>query len=131
MTRTFANIFEAAAMVGEFAAIDQAPTLLPHEVEDIVRQCQTIDSEGREVTDTNYVLTVETSLAASKLWAKKAAKAAGMFDFKTDNQSFSRSQVLNACLQMQLHFQKQIVASWANKPVPTAERFELGSEWSN
>lgn len=39
-------------------------------------------------------------LAAAIAWERKAAKAAGDYDFGTDGQSFNRSQVLDACLKM-------------------------------
>jgi len=38
--------------------------------------------------------------AAAAAWDRKAAKAAGDYDFGTDGQTFSRSQVVDTCMKM-------------------------------
>jgi hypothetical protein len=127
--QTFANIHDAAAHVAELVAHDQEPVLQPHEIEDVIRQCRSKDSDGRLVGDDGYVLTVDVYMAASRLWARKAGRAASGYSFSSDNQRFDRSDLIRHCLQMQRHYQSQIVNVWPGPDVQTQKRFELPSEY--
>lgn len=42
--------------------------------------------------------------AAADVWERKAAKAAGDYDFGADGQTFDRSQVIDQCLRMARRF---------------------------
>lgn len=42
--------------------------------------------------------------AAAEVWARKAAVAAGDYDFGTDGQTFSRGQVIDHCLRMERRY---------------------------
>jgi hypothetical protein len=45
--------------------------------------------------------------AAADLWREKSANAAKYFDFKSDNQSFSKSQFMDHCLKMATYYDNQ------------------------
>lgn len=127
----FADLNQAVAHLSELVAPADYPVLQPHELEDIARMCRMKDSCGRETDDPAYITTVDINLAATRLWARKAARAAGGFDFSSDNQRFDRSQVIKHCLQMQRHFQSQCVTAWPAPQTLTQQRFLLPSGYTD
>ena len=125
----FDNISNARLMIAEMIAADQYPVIVDHEIEDVIRQCRLKDKNGYPVGDANYCLTIDVNLVCTRLWARKAGRAAGDFDFKSDNQQFTRSQIIEHCLQMQRHYQKQVMGVWPAPHTDTKERFRMPQLW--
>lgn len=74
-------------------------------------------------TGASWTPTYDLNAAAADGWRWKAAKAAGEFDFGTDQQSFNRSDKFKACIAMAEHFQRRITGSIrvkASLPIITA-----------
>jgi len=59
----------------------------------------------------SWAPTYDLNAAAAEGWRWKAAKVAGSFDFSTDQQDFSRSQMVEMCLAMADRYQKKVTAS--------------------
>lgn len=55
--------------------------------------------------------TYDLNAAAAEGWRWKAARVAGSFDFSTDQQDFSRSQMNAMCLEMAATYAKRITGS--------------------
>ena len=58
-----------------------------------------------------YGYSYDLNGAAADIWRMKAAKAAAMFDFSTDNMSVKRSQYREGCLEMANYFAGQAAPS--------------------
>jgi hypothetical protein len=129
--QVFQNISDARLALGELVAYDQYPTLADHEMEDVLMRCRVKDAAGLPVSDRNYCLTIDMMVAASRCWARKAGRAAGDFEFQSDNQKFSREQIIKHCLQMQRYYQSQTVGSWPAPTTNTKARFELPIGWGD
>lgn len=115
LTMRFDDLYQAEAALKDLCSASNDPMLEDHEIRDIVMSSRTYDSDGRLVTETGYELTVDLNKAGAEAWLRKACKAAGLYDFSSDNQRFSRSQILNHCQRMALSFQRKQMASWRAK----------------
>lgn len=79
---------------------DGDPPLTTDELDDILEMFQRVDSEGRAPGDDEWVPTYDLAAAAAEGWMRKAAMAAGRFDFQADGAQLSRSQVVEHCERM-------------------------------
>lgn len=59
----------------------------------------------------SWAPTYDLNAGAAEGWRWKAAKVAGSFDFSTDQQDFSRSQMSEMCQAMVALYQKRVQAS--------------------
>ncbi|HEY8818405.1 MAG TPA: hypothetical protein VIM25_06260 [Candidatus Limnocylindrales bacterium] len=59
----------------------------------------------------SWAPTYDLNAAAAEGWRWKAALVAGLFDFKTDQQDFSRSQMSDMCLAMAAMYAKRVTGS--------------------
>ncbi len=99
---------EAQARLERMTAASSVPTLDAAEISDLLAMSRTVDSAGLAPSDANWTPTYELNRGAAEGWRWKAAKAAGDYDFKTDGQDFSRSQVLDHCERMAAMYARRI-----------------------
>ena len=127
MPREFKDIYDATEFVKELVGAANYPVVSDHMTQMIVEGAQVVDSNGYQVTDTGYSITVDVNKAASDIFGIKAGYASVDYDFKSDNQSFSRSQIIEHLLSMQKYYQKNTFSTFpANKTVEgTNQRFKL------
>lgn len=91
---------EALAELRRAVAADEPPALSDGELEALLLRARTRDAEGRGPADSGWTPTWHLAKAAYEGWKLKAAKAASRFDFSSDGQSLSRSQLVRNCLDM-------------------------------
>jgi hypothetical protein len=95
---------EAIARVSLYAAPDKAPTVTPEEVGQVVDAARTADVNGLPPGGTGYVDTWDLNAAIAAVWAIKAARCAGDFNFSADGASYSKADILAHCLEMEAQY---------------------------
>ena len=94
-------------------------------VEMVVESCKTIDSESRLISNPEYQYTIDVYKCAAELYVMKSGLAVNSYDFKSDNQSFSRSQILNHLERMVQFYKNKQFSSFnqSNTNADILERF--------
>jgi hypothetical protein len=87
------------------------PILTELEVDALMLTARRADPSGLAPSDDGWVGTWDVTAAAAEGWRRKAGKVAGSFDFGTDGQSFSRSQMHAMCLEMAAQYKRGVIAS--------------------
>lgn len=112
MAKEFKNLFDAVSYVSELVGTSNYPEVSEHMTQMVVEGAKVVDSNGYRVSDANYAITIDVNKAAADLFGIKAGYASIDYDFKSDNQSFSRSQVVDHLLSMQKYYQKNTYATF-------------------
>ncbi len=99
---------DALSRLGCLLAADQEPTLDAEELGALLQESRAPDGSGRLVGDPGYEPAYDLLLAARKGWERKAAKVAGSYDFRSSDQAFERSQLLEMCLTMRGVYARKI-----------------------
>ena len=105
---------DAQALFDAHCPRSDDPPLTDAQVAEYMNEGLVPDSEGRTPADTGYVETYDKRgvyAAIVEGWLGKAGNAAGRFDFESDGQRFSRSQVAARCEAMATRYAKKIGVS--------------------
>lgn len=102
---------EAIELIESMVAYDSAPTLDDAQIELLAVRARRVDSDGLTPDDSGWTGTYDLNAAAAEGWRWKAAKVAGDFTFATDGQSFNRSDMVKACLEMSKTFRDRVTGS--------------------
>lgn len=92
----------------DLAETNEYPTLTESQVQYCLTQAARRDSEGYEPTSADWTPTYDIAAGVALAWKLKAGKAAAKYDFSTDNQKLSRSQIHKHCLEMAAMWQEQM-----------------------
>lgn len=95
---------EAIARVSLYSAPDKAPLVTQDEVGQVVDAARTVDADGLSPGSVGYLDTWDLNGAISAVWAIKAARCAGDFNFSADGSSFSKADILAHCLEMEAKY---------------------------
>lgn len=102
---------EAQARLQRMTDYSTAPALTADDIADCLEMSALVDSSGLAPTDASWTPTYDLNRGAAEGWRRKASRAAVLFDFATDGQSFDRSQIAAACERMAKEYTKKIVGS--------------------
>jgi hypothetical protein len=91
---------DAVTMVTEYSAASEFPEVSQAAVEQIVHRCARMDAAGYLPSEPEWTETFDVYAATATVFEVKAARVANRFDFSTDGQALSRSQMV-AQLQAQ------------------------------
>jgi hypothetical protein len=94
---------DAVTMVTEYSAASEFPEVSQAAVEQIVHRCARIDADGYLPSAAEWTETYDVYAATATVFEVKAARVANRFDFSTDGQQLSRSQMV-----AQLHAQARM-----------------------
>jgi len=98
---------EARAQIVEMGEAEEYPALTARQVEFCLQAARRRDINGYEPTESTWTPTYDIAAGVALAWRLKAGKAAAKFDFSTDNQKLSRSQVHKHCLEMAAMWEAQ------------------------
>lgn len=116
------DVSEAQELIESMTAWNSAPTLSEDQIDLLVQRARRPDSDGLTPAESGWTGTYDLNAAAAEGWRWKAAKVAGEFTFASDGQSFNRSEMAKACLEMSKMYRDRIVGS-----IPLG----LSSEWDS
>lgn len=102
------NRADTLARVKMLGATDARPVLADADVDLLVDQATIADADGNSPYDTAWVETYDVNLALALVWAAKAARVAGDFNFSADDASFSKGDVLAHCLDMEAKYRAMV-----------------------
>jgi hypothetical protein len=102
---------EAYEELASMVAFDAEPTLSESEVFALLDRARRADSTGLAFSDSGWTPTWDLNAAAAEGWRRKAGKVAGSFSFSTDGQSFNRSDMVKACLDMARTYSNRVAGS--------------------
>lgn len=91
---------EARGRLERLVAPDAEPQLDVADVDELVERAKRPDSAGLSPTDPAWVPTWDLDAAAAIGWEVKAGRAASMFTFSEDGQSFRRNEIHESCKAM-------------------------------
>lgn len=102
---------EAQAKLQRMTDYATAPALTADDIADCLAMSAIVDSSGLVPTDASWTPTYDLNRGAAEGWRRKASRAAVLFNFSTDGQSFERSQIATACERIAKEYAKKIVGS--------------------
>lgn len=129
MSREFKTGYDAVEYVIELTGARNYPVVSDHFAEMIVKRFYVVDKDGFRTDNLNYKITVDIFSAAAEIFGVKAGYASTDYDFKTDNQSFSRSQVVQHLLDMQKFYKSKTYGTLDNNVMDYNSRLRLNTEW--
>lgn len=91
---------EAQALLEKMVAATSVPTLDAIEVGQLLDRARRADSSGLAPSDANWTPTWNLDAAAAEGWRWKAGKVAGAYTFGDAGATFSRSDMVKACMDM-------------------------------
>lgn len=102
---------EALEELQLMVAHDVEPTLDVDELASLLLRARRPDPVRLGADSTGWTPTWDLNAAAAEGWRRKAAKVTGKFDFSTDGQSFSRSQIHAMCIEQANLYRNRIAGS--------------------
>jgi hypothetical protein len=99
MAATAAMITQLRRMIAE-PLDNQHLTYLDTDLSSYIETYPTLDADGNEPDDTDWVATYDLHAAAAAIWEEKATGKADYFDFSADGNTSSRSQVFAQYMKM-------------------------------
>ena len=105
------NVGQAAVWLARTAAADQFPTLDGADLYGILDDAKRADSNGIAPSGATWVPTWDLATAARDAWRVKAGRATAAYDFTTDGQMFSRSEVHKMCMAMADEWRGRVLSS--------------------
>jgi hypothetical protein len=103
------NRADTLARVKMLGATDARPVLADADVQTLVDQAAIADANGNSPHDLGeWVETYDVNLALALVWATKAARVAGDFNFSADDASFQKGDVLAHCLDMEAKYRAMV-----------------------
>lgn len=90
------------------AEAESFPVLTARQIEYCLMAAKRQDADGYLPTDTDWTPTFDTAAGIAMAWRLKAGKAASKYDFSSDNQKLSRSQIHKQCLEMAAMWEEQM-----------------------
>jgi hypothetical protein len=112
--RQFKNLWDAFSYISELVGTTSYPEVSDHLTTMIVEQYKVVDKNGYRTDNASYELTIDVNGCAAHLFGVKAGYASVDYDFKTDNQSFSRSQIVKHLLDMQKFYKSRTYGVFDN-----------------
>jgi hypothetical protein len=91
---------DAKTQLQRMVAWDQDPQLTDPEVDDLLRLARAVDTDGRAVTDPEWVPTYDLNYAAAEGWRWKAGRVAALTSFSLEGQRVERSDMYDHCTKM-------------------------------
>ena len=108
---------EALAIVKVNCNTTGDPVVSDADVSTVIAQYKTVDADGYMITDTaNYTETYHIPMICRDVWMIKAGRVATAYDMENGDQTLSRDQMRNGCLQMANEWGKKCFGS---APMPT------------
>ena len=92
---------EASAQLSRMVEASSTPTLGTADINDLVNAAARPDADGIYRGESGWTPTWDLNAGAAEGWARKASKAAGMFNFAEDGQRFDRAQIYAHCAAQQ------------------------------
>lgn len=100
---------EARARLERMTQSSVEPALVEAELLDLVEMAKRADSEGRAITDDDWVESWDLNAAAAEGWRWKAGKVADRFNATVDGAALQRAQIYAHCLAMADRYARRIV----------------------
>ena len=104
---------EALARLKRMTDADAEPALTQQDLADCLAMSRLADAAGLAPSDPAWTPTYDLNRGAAEGWARKAGKLVYAYDFSTDGQSFSRSQLVEHCERMAERYRKRVTASFS------------------
>lgn len=105
------NEAEARSQLERMTAAADEPKLLTGDITQLLSMSALADGDGRPPSDLAWEPNWDLNRGAAEGWRWKAAKLATKFDFDADGGRYSRSQMLQMCLDMAMQYQRKIAAT--------------------
>lgn len=105
------TVVQALERLTLMVAAGSDPSLENDELVDLLTAAARADRYGLWPDDTGWTPTYDLNSAAAEGWRRKAGKVAGSFDFGTDGDTFTESQVFQQCVAQAERYQKKTTAS--------------------
>ena len=105
------TVSEAISYVSLYCQSTVDPVLSDDEITALVNAVRIVDSEGRLITDEEWVPTYDLARAVRDGWELKAAKASSAYAMSDPNTSLHREQVFAHCQEMVKRWEKRIAQS--------------------
>lgn len=99
--------------VSILAAASARPVLTAEEVKATIQNYPRVDVDGYQADAEDWSQTWDIYAAVAELWAIKAGKVAGDFNFSADDASYSKGAVLANCLAMEAQYAAKAAGSQA------------------
>lgn len=99
--------------VKALAGAAQRPALTDAEVISAIQAHPRVDVDGLQADDPDWSQTWDINAAVADLWATKAGKVAGDFNFSADDARYDKGEVMAKCLAMEAHYAAKAAGSAA------------------